>query len=90
MGEQEADTLTQTVKEFDRLLADKNYRAIVEEPRKSKFVVVLGQLNDEPRIKQLNEIGSSILEIEKALKNQAASWTQDNHMQLGSHLRNSE
>ncbi|MFC4994381.1 hypothetical protein [Rubritalea tangerina] len=68
MGEQEADTLTQTVKEFDRLLADKNYRAIVEEPRKSKFVVVLGQLNDEPRIKQLNEIGSSILEIEKALE----------------------
>jgi hypothetical protein len=66
-GEEDSDTLTQTVKEFDRLLADKNYRAIVEEPRKSKFVVVFGQTNDEPRIKQLTEIGDSIMEIEKAL-----------------------
>ncbi|PQJ29721.1 hypothetical protein [Rubritalea profundi] len=66
-GEEDSDTLTQTVKEFDRLLADKNYRAIVEEPRKSKFVVVFGQTNDEPRIKQLTEIGESITEIEKAL-----------------------
>ena len=66
-GEEDADTLTQTVKEFDRLLADKNYRAIVEEPRKSKFVVVFGQTNDEPRLKQLTEIGDSIMEIEKAL-----------------------
>ena len=68
IGEKEADTLTQTVKEFDRLLADKNYRAIVEEPRKSKFVVVLGQTNDEARLKQLTEIGNSIMEIEKALE----------------------
>jgi len=67
MGEQEADMGSQTVKEFDRLLADKNYRAIVEEPRKSKFVVVFGQTNDEARLKQLTEIGDSIMEIEKAL-----------------------
>ena len=68
LGEQEADTLTQTVQEFDRLIADKNFRAMVEEPRKSKFVVVLGQLNDEARLKQLTEIGSSIMEIEKSLE----------------------
>lgn len=67
-GEQEADMSSEAVKEFDRLLADKNYRAIVEEPRKSKFVVVLGQLNDEARLKQLEEIGNSIREIEEALE----------------------
>ncbi|MEO1856363.1 MAG: hypothetical protein ABGY95_03225 [Rubritalea sp.] len=66
-GEADADTLIQTVKEFDRLLADKNYRAIVEEPRKSSFVVVFGQTNDEARLQQLTEIGDSITEIEKAL-----------------------
>jgi hypothetical protein len=67
MGEIEADMGSQTIKEFDRLLADKNYRAIVEEPRKSKFVVVFGQSNDEARLEQLTEIGDSIMEIEKAL-----------------------
>lgn len=62
-----SDISSETVKEFDRLLADKNYRAMVEEPRKSKFIVMLGQQNDEARLKQLEEIGGSIMEIESAL-----------------------
>jgi hypothetical protein len=67
LGAREADMGSQTIKEFDRLLADKNYRAMVEEPRKSQFVVVLGQSDDEVRLEQLTEIGDSIMEIEKAL-----------------------
>ncbi|MFC5049372.1 hypothetical protein ACFPK9_01880 [Rubritalea spongiae] len=66
-SETAADMSSETVKEFDRLLADKNYRAMVEEPRKSKFVVMLGQQNDEARLNQLEEIGDSIMEIESAL-----------------------
>ncbi|MGJ8673955.1 hypothetical protein [Rubritalea sp.] len=67
-SETASDMGSETVKEFDRLLADKNYRAMVEEPRKSKFIVILGQQNDEARINQLQEIGSSIMEIERALE----------------------
>lgn len=67
-SEDAADMSSQTVKEFDRLLADKNYRAMVEDPRKSKFIVVLGQQNDQARLDQLKEIGESILEIERALE----------------------
>ena len=67
-GQQQSDMSSTTIKDFDRLLADKNYRAIVEEPRKSKFVVVLGQLNDQERLKILNEIAKSVIEIEKSLE----------------------
>lgn len=67
-GEKQSDVTSTTVVEFDRLIAEKNYRAIVEEPRKSKFVVVLGELNDEARLQQLTEIGESIVEIERALE----------------------
>lgn len=65
---EEADMAGNAVKEFDRLIADGNFRAIVEEPRKSKFVVVLGQLNDDERLDKLTEIGKSITEIERALE----------------------
>ncbi|WP_018968764.1 hypothetical protein [Rubritalea marina] len=66
-GQQQSDMGSSTIKEFDRLLSDKNYRAIVEEPRKSKFVTVLGQLNDQERLKILEEIANSVREIETAL-----------------------
>lgn len=65
---EESDMASNSVKEFDRLIADGNYRAIVEEPRKSKFIVVLGQLNDDDRLDKLKEIGQSISEIERALE----------------------
>jgi hypothetical protein len=67
-SETAADMSSETVKEFDRLLADKNYRAMVEDPRRSKFIVVLGQQNDDARLSQLKEIGDSIMEIERALE----------------------
>ncbi|GAA5496206.1 hypothetical protein Rhal01_02388 [Rubritalea halochordaticola] len=65
---EDQDLAANAIKDFDNLLAAKSYRAMLEEPRKSTFVVVLGKMNDEARMKQLEEIGTSIEEIEKALE----------------------
>lgn len=64
----QADMAQNTLDEFDRLIAEKNYRTIVEEPRKSRFVVVFGQANDTERADKLEQIATSIFEIEKALE----------------------
>lgn len=65
---EDQDMAGNAIKDFDNLLAAKSYRAMLEEPRKSTFVVVLGKMNDEARMKQLEEIANSITEIEEAVR----------------------
>jgi len=65
---QDQDEAGNIIKEFDNLLSAKSYRSMIEEPLKSKFVVVLGKLNDTERLNSFNEIATSMQEIEKALE----------------------
>lgn len=58
------DVANTTITDYDRLLGDKNYRAIAD--RYVEFAATIGQANDEVRKKSLTEIMSNIKEVETA------------------------
>lgn len=69
-GEGMLDDMQQTRDKFDRLLSDKNYRLMIEEPNKSIFTVAFGKSpmeEDKDRLKTFEEVANSLIIVERAI-----------------------